>query len=175
MKNLLVCFSVIASLTGLLSCQQTAAPTPVPDPDPVFKVPFFNQVDTEFRGSQTEKLLDFWYKGRSKQPVEFAVINDQQAYQTFFGQNSAGNLPVIDFGRYSLLVGNRGGNGSFQDGPANIKSIGQDLQQQPNGDWHYTVTISAKSKGQEWFGFSALAPRIDKPETVKLMMQYKFE
>lgn len=107
--------------------------------------------------------------------MEFAVISDQQAYQAFFGQNSASSLPVIDFGRYSLLMGNRGSYGDFRDGPANIKGIDQDLQQQPNGEWRYTVTISAKGKGQEWFGFSALAPRIDQPETVKLTMQYKFD
>lgn len=107
--------------------------------------------------------------------MEFAVIDDQQAYQTFFGQNSAGDLPTIDFTCYSLLIGNRGSYGDFKDGPANIKSIDQELQQQPNGEWRYTVTISAKSKGQEWFGFSALAPRIDQPETVKLSTQYKFD
>ena len=159
-------------VAGILSCQPTAISKPA-DPDPVVNAPYFNQYLTEFRGSKIERLINFWRRGRSKEPVEFAAINDQRSYLAFFGQTSADSLPYIDFNRFTLLIGNRGGNGTFTDGPANIQRIEQDLQPQANGDWQYTATVTAKSKGQEWFGFSALAPHVDKPETIKLVMQYK--
>lgn len=172
MKNLLLSSVLLITLTITASCRKSVTPTP--DPDPVLKMPFFNQVNTEFRGSQANRLLQFWYSRRSAEPVEFAAINDQKNYQAFFGQTSADSLPYIDFNRYTLLIGNRSGYGSFVDGPANIKGIEQDLQLQPGGDWQYTVTVRARSKGSEWFGFAALAPRIDQPQTVKLKMQYQY-
>ncbi|MFD2935813.1 hypothetical protein [Spirosoma flavum] len=176
MKNILLLVGISVLFLLVNSCQQVSAPTPVIDPDPVLNVPFFNQYKTEFRGYQTSKLLDFWYKGRSKESVEFAAINDQKTYQTFFDQTSDSGLVVIDFNRYTLLVGNRGNYGTFMsDGPANIKSVEQDLQPNTNGEWQYIVTVSAKNKGSEWFGFSALVPRIEKPETVKLTMKYKYD
>lgn len=173
-------YGLLASLLFTLmlvseSCQPTTSLQPAAGPDPVFKAPFFNQVNTEFRGSQANRLLSFWYSRRNAEPVKFSAINDQQSYLAFFGQVSADSLPYIDFNRNTLLIGTRSGYGSFVDGPANIKGIEQDLQPQPNGEWVYTVTVNARSKGSEWFGFAALVPRIDKPEMVKLTMQYRFD
>lgn len=149
MKNRIAFGTLLVTLVAVVSCRQETTPTPTIEPDPVFSVPFFNQINTEFRGSQANTLLNFWYKGRSRQSVEFAAINDQKAYQAFFDQTSADSLPRIDFTRYTLLIGTRGGYGSFMDGPANIKRIEQDLQQQATGDWQYTVTISSRSRGGE--------------------------
>ncbi|QJW88647.1 hypothetical protein HNV11_04280 [Spirosoma taeanense] len=132
-------------------------------------------MNTEFRGSHANRLLRFWYSRRNAEPVEFAAINDQRSFQAFFGQTSADSLPYIDFNRNTLLIGTRSGYGSFVDGPANINCIEQDLQPKANGEWLYTVTVSARSKGSEWFGFATLAPRIARPETVKLNMQYWFD
>lgn len=175
MKNRARIATFAALLLSIGSCRPTAPVKPAVDSDPMFNTPYFSQVNTAFRGSQTAKLLNFWYGGRSAEPVEFAVVNDQRTYQAFFGQASADSLPYIDFNRYTLLIGNRGGYGSFVNGPANITSIQQTLEKQSNGQFTFTVVVSARSKGQEWFGFTSLVPGVDTPEDVKLTMQYRFE
>lgn len=166
-------FSGLLTVLVLGSCRQTM--TPSPGTDPVINMAWFNQRNTTFRGAAVNKLTNFWYSRRSDQPVEFAIISDQATYQRFFRQSTADSLPYIDFTSNSLLIGVRGSYGMFRDGPANIRSIEQSTEQQPSGEVIHKVTVRARSRGEEWFGFTTLIPRLLNPNEVKLQMSYQYD
>ncbi|MVM36268.1 hypothetical protein GO755_40040 [Spirosoma sp. HMF4905] len=122
-------------------------------------------------------LLDQWYQRKyQNEPIVFRVINDNQAYTTFFGCTNVGSLAAIDFSKNSLLIGTKADYGQFINTPVNIRQITQALVAGTNGNYSLQVKVtgeaSKNAQGGEWFAFTSVVPKIT--STVNLDIQYQF-
>ena len=178
MKPALLLVSICFTISSL-SCRSTDA-TIEKEPDPIVtNTAFFNQVNSEFRGSHTECLHKQWLNStyRTDPPIVFRVINDPTAYAAFFPCSLTTPLPSIDFATKSLLIGMKADNGRFVNSPVNITSIQQNLIQTSSGTYSLQVKVTGKQAasgyGTEWFAFTSVVPKLT--GTVELDMQYKFE
>ena len=171
MKHIIFSMLVL-STPFVLGCRQPADPQSKLDPDRIIlDQAYFNQSNTAFKAPHVEKLVELWRTEMVKQLVNFTVVNDQKAYEEAF-RGVKTSLPTIDFTQNTLLIGRRGQD--YTNGPANIKRMSQSLNL-VNGEWRYSVTVTHRSTGGEWFGFTRLVPRIADPSTIKLIMDYQLE
>lgn len=175
MKKLSALVLLVLSITA---CQQTEKQIVEVEKNQAY----FNQVNTNFTTEHiqclyfqwgSDKFTDTTYKNEG---IALSVIDDAQAYQSLFSCASGVTLPNIDFQSKTLLIGVSEDFKSRVNTPVNITRIMQNLLRNDSGNlYHITVSgrASESNSGGEWFGFTALVPKIQ--GEVKLNMSYVFK
>lgn len=143
---------------------------------------YFNQVNTSFTDEHIQCLYAQWHSDKFTDTtykdvgIALSVIDDAQAYQALFSCGPNVTLPNIDFRSKSLLVGVNATFKNRVNTPIRIKKIAQNFARTDSGNfYHITVAGSASDNesGGEWFGFTALVPKIQ--GEVTLNMSYVFK